>query len=81
VWLAKEGNETMPTRKDKAFDLINKLRNGPSLNLHVFGAPDIAAKLTPEENEAIQQKVRLWLSSWIEPLVIELVPELKELRQ
>ena len=56
------------TRKQKAEELMRLVKNGPSL--HSF-----YGKYTPEE---AMGSTKLWLSSWVEPLVRELVPELRE---
>lgn len=57
------------TRKQKAQELVRLVTNGPSL----FGIG--GTQFTPREAE---EQTRLWLSSWVEPLVKELVPELRK---
>lgn len=57
------------TRKQKAARLMELIERGPVLS-------DIGmSKYTPEEAMAA---TRRWLSSWVEPLVKDLVPELRE---
>lgn len=65
------------TRAQKAEKLKQLVTNGPSLNLHIFGQPNISQRLTPEQNEAIKACVRRWLDSHVKPLVSDLVAELK----
>lgn len=56
------------TRKQKAAELVRLLENGPSLN-HVRND-----RFTPGEAET---QTRLWLDTWVKPLVEDLVPELR----
>lgn len=56
------------TRKQKAKRLMELLDTGPSL--HSF-----RGEYTPEE---AMYSTRLWLDSWVKPLVHDLVPELRE---
>ena len=56
------------TRKRKAELLLQALERGPSIAPYIQGAP------TADE---IEERVRLWLGTWIIPSVVELVPELR----
>jgi hypothetical protein len=56
-----------PSRKAKAALLLLRVQRGPSLGS--TGVP-----LSPDEAES---RTRLWLETWVEPLVRELVPELR----
>jgi hypothetical protein len=54
------------TRKQKAAELVRRLTDGPSWS--------IFSQLNPEE---ATRQFKLWSSSWILPVVRELVPELR----
>jgi hypothetical protein len=56
------------TRKQKAAELLERLESGPSFS-------DVAVPFTTDE---AAMHYRVWSSSWIIPIVKELVPELKE---
>lgn len=56
----------MTTRKQRADELMRRLERGPSFGHWQF---------TPAEAEA---RTRLWIDTWIIPIVKSLVPELKE---
>jgi len=63
------------TRKQRARELYERLRRGPSLSPHA--GRGTYTGLTVAEAE---RQVRGWLGSWITYEVIDLVPELKHLR-
>jgi hypothetical protein len=63
-----------PTRKVRARVLLERIKRGPSLVSLV--SPDTDGRMI-SEGEA-ERRVRCWLSSWIEPDVLALVPELRE---
>jgi hypothetical protein len=56
-------------RKDKAAELLKRLKTGPSLSFDTFGIP--------KDPKEIDRAIMIWLNSWITPVVCELVPELK----
>jgi hypothetical protein len=57
------------TRRQRAEQLLDRLRRGPSLSPHRMGASSC------REAEA---QVKNWLSAWIVDEVIDLVPELRQ---
>ena len=59
------------TRKQKAAELMKLIEDGPILSSFTVD------EFTTEEAQA---QTRLWLASWVRPLVEDLVPELKEPR-
>lgn len=60
------------TRKEKAMELLEMIKNGPSFSGEPFHMP-----FTPKE---AKQQYDLWASSWICSRVVELIPELKKAR-
>jgi len=55
-------------RKDKVKELLALISRGPSL-----GFPGNTITVAEAESNA-----RIWLNTWVEPLVMELMPELKK---
>jgi len=64
--------KTNNTRQQRAVELMKMLERGPILFVRQPGVP-----FGVEDGEA-EASVRIWLRSWIIPLVKQLVPELKE---
>lgn len=62
------------TRKLRADELLKRLKNGPSFYVHP--SLDIIFNV----DEATRQ-YRLWATSWILDELIDLVPELKHLKE
>ncbi len=60
----------MTTRKHRAAVLAERLARGPSLGLWKDGPQTIGI-------EEAERRVQLWLSTWVTPDVVALVPELK----
>jgi hypothetical protein len=58
------------TRKDKAAKLKGLVERGPSLTDNYDGSPYSA--------DQAKADIKLWLSSWVQPLIEELVPELRK---
>jgi hypothetical protein len=65
------------TRSEKAKELLRLLNEGPHMALAVFGVAD-QPKLTKEQEAAINAKIRNWHTTWVIPLVRNLVKELAE---
>jgi hypothetical protein len=59
------------TRKDKAKELLEMVLRGPSTNFNIF-------KHEPPTDENINRQYKLWATTWVVPLLKELVPELKQ---
>ena len=59
------------TRKQRANELLERLKRGPSLSAHRMGMH------SAREAEA---QVKIWLGSWVIHEVIDLVPELRRAR-
>jgi hypothetical protein len=62
-------------RVDKAAELMRLLQNGPSFSNLDFKLSNKAPHIIASDG------TKLWLNSWVIPLVKELVPELKEKRE
>lgn len=62
----------MRTRKQKTLELLNYVTCGPSLSLDVFGVAN-EPKLTKAQAAEIDANIKSWLSTWVEPLVRELL--------
>lgn len=63
------------TRKQVAIQLMERLRRGPSLN------PSVGHKSYGMSKVDAERQCRQWLTSWIIPDVLRLVPEYKKLPQ
>lgn len=61
------------TRRTRANELLARATRGPSISLigidHTTMSPDAVVK-------HFEQEYRIWSSSWVLPLINELVPEL-----
>lgn len=60
------------TRKQRALELLRTLRNGPA-----FSSAWGILRDREFDLEAAKEDYRLWAHSWIIPVLLELVPELK----
>jgi len=63
--------KTQDTRKQRAAELMRLLESGPIL----FRGHGV------ERDEDAMHHMRIWIDSWIIPLVKDLVPELREKRE
>lgn len=64
------------TRAKKTVELKELVATGPSLSLEIFGVAGKPA-LTKAQAEEIARDIRLWLSTWVEPLCSDLIKEWK----
>lgn len=62
------------TKGRRAAELLRMVRNGPSLS----GTFEPNGLFTPA---AAKREVLIWLRSWIEPAIIDLVPQLKDTKR
>ena len=58
------------TRKHKARELERLIKKGPSLTENYDGSPYCS--------DQAMRDTKLWLNSWVKPLIDELVPELRK---
>ena len=58
------------TRKDKARELKGLIEKGPSLSDNFDGSP--------YSSDQAMGEMKIWLNSWVKPLIDELVPELRK---
>ena len=69
------------TKFQKSLELRRLVKDGPSFSFDTFGANMDTFGLSREQREAIQadfdRSYQIWASTWVAPLVEELVPQLK----
>lgn len=65
--------KTTDTRKQKAIELLRMLESGPAFSYDVFPLENP----NKPDNE-ISRSYRIWVNSWIIPIIKELIPELRK---
>jgi hypothetical protein len=60
------------TRKQKAKELLERVKHGPYFSYDAFGMPS--------SQKVVEADYRLWAETWLVDQLIELVPELRHLQ-
>jgi len=58
-----------PTKRERAYELLRDLERGPSI---------ADSLIEPKNGKECEERVQLWLQSWIIPRVKALIPQLQK---
>ncbi len=70
--------KTQNTRQQRAIELFNTAKRGPS---SLTTSHELIRAKTPEEMQRrLAENYRIWCDTWILPALLDLVPELRKIK-